>query len=105
MAKTPLELANKISNPQFVFDYSNSLEEINNTLKNKSDYFDEIDLGDGYILSPERRKVYGNGQDYNVEFNIINGDDLIDTLGVYGKKFDEDYQRQLQEIIRNHKGV
>lgn len=105
MANSPKELANQMSQQKFVFDYPNSLDEINNTLKNKSDYFDDIDLGDGYILTPQRRSVYGNDQDYNVEFDIINGDDLVDTLGVYGKKFDEDYQRQLQEIIRNHRGV
>lgn len=94
-----------IQKQKFVFDYPDSLEEINDALKTRGDYFDDIDLGDGYVLTPYRNKVYGNGQDYNVEFDIINGDDIVDTLGVYGRKFDEDYQNQLQEIIRNHKNT
>lgn len=93
----------ELQKPKFVFDYPDSLEEINGALKTKGNVFDNIDLGDGYTLAPFRNKVYGNGQDFNVEFDIINGDDIVDTLGVYGRNFDEDYQNQLQEIIRKHK--
>lgn len=107
--KNPVQLAKSLENkPSFVFDYPDSLEEINGVLdpKNQAGYstFDDIELGDGYTLTPNKRIVYGDDQDYNIEFDVFDENkDIIDTLGVYGLDFDEDYQSQLQEIIRNHK--
>ena len=99
--KDPRELSKELIKNKFVFDYPDSLDQINDILNDG--YLDEVDLGDGYKLFPNKRKVYGRGLDYNVEFDITNGDDIIDTLGVYGRNFDEDYQSQLQDIIRKHK--
>ena len=98
--KSPNDLANSFTGKKFA--YANKLEDINNVLNKFSD--DEIDLEDGYYLYPNKRKVYGDERDYNVEFDVSNGNDIIDTLGVYGLDFDEDYQRQLEEIINNHRG-